>query len=79
MMYVSGQPKVPYRAATPLLRVADRQQVDIVLFEKTVIVVGINVYTHCQYGHALFSHAALHVDHGRKFFHARGTPSSPEI
>ena len=29
--------------------------------------------------HPLFSHAVLHVDHGRKLFHAWGTPSSPEI
>ena len=67
------------KIAALLPRIAHCQQIDIVIFEKLVIGILIDIDADPDDGDALGFHPPLHLDQRGHFLHTRRTPGRPEI
>ena len=66
-------------AADVLSGIADREQINAVIFQKLVIVVGIVVHADREHGHTFVPHFILHLNERGHLFDTWRTPGGPEI
>lgn len=64
---------------TVLIGVADREHINVVVLEETVVSPIIDIDAHSHDDHAHFLQALLHLDHGWRLLNTRRTPCRPEI
>ena len=62
-----------------LIRITDRHKVDLILFKKLVISIGVDINAHSDHRHTFIAKPLLELDEGRHFLYTRRTPGGPEI